>query len=569
MAELIARVPPRSPLATRTLIMAHRRELVEQAASHCEAALPGRQIEVEMGSVSATGTADVTVASVQSLTSGDRLAKFDPTRFKLVLVDEAHHIVAASYMRTLAHFSLDRCVDQSPALVGVSATLSRPDGLRLGAALDRIVYHRDLIDMMDRQWLAKLVFTTVESKADVSRVSVDHDGDFRTADLSAAVNTDLVNDITVRSWRALAPGRHSTLVFCVDIAHVVGLTRKFRKHGFDARSVTSESKNAHRGETLTGFRAGEFPVLVNCGIFSEGTDIPNVDCVVLARPTRSRNLLVQMIGRGLRLHPGKADCHIIDMVSNLSRGIVTTPTLFGLDPSELVQGATADDMRSLRLLREKEATESSPARVAGDATITFTNYSCVLDLVSDMSVDQYIRQISPLAWVKVGSDKYVLSGGPSKSYLRIEKAPPDDASGAVFQVVELRALPFPLKAPFAAPRVIVRGNTIEEVVRGADTYGSNIFHHSFIRRSHAWRREPASEGQLRFLNGLRGDKSDPELTANRLTRGDATDMITKVIHGARGRFDEHLKAMRQRKRVEKSRLAKEMNETVSVGPLPS
>ena len=95
-----------------------------------------------MGNAHASGAADITVASVQSITSGERLEKFDPKRFKLVLVDEAHHIVASKYTETLEHFGLAQRTEHSPALVGVSATMSRFDGLRLGAAIDHIVYHK-------------------------------------------------------------------------------------------------------------------------------------------------------------------------------------------------------------------------------------------------------------------------------------------------------------------------------------------------------------------------------------------------------------------------------------------
>lgn len=97
-----------------------------------------------MGNSHATGTADITIASVRSITSGDRIMKFDPKKFKLVLVDEAHHIVASSYMDTLRHFGiLDLAnLSNAPALVGVSATLSRFDGLRLSDAIDHVVYHK-------------------------------------------------------------------------------------------------------------------------------------------------------------------------------------------------------------------------------------------------------------------------------------------------------------------------------------------------------------------------------------------------------------------------------------------
>ena len=115
---------------------------MEQAARHCTDAYPTKRIEVEMGNIHASGVADITIASVMSITSGDRISKFKPEHFKLVLVDEAHHIVASGYMKTLRYFGLLEPTEKSPALVGVSATLSRFDGVKLGAAIDHIVYHK-------------------------------------------------------------------------------------------------------------------------------------------------------------------------------------------------------------------------------------------------------------------------------------------------------------------------------------------------------------------------------------------------------------------------------------------
>ena len=140
--QLIDRVEPPNPNATQTLILAHRRELVEQAARHCTAAYPTKSIDIEMGSNHASGAADITVASVASMVSRGRVEKFDPSRFKLVLVDEAHHIVARGYMQVLEHFGLHERGSSTAALVGVSATMSRFDGLALGAAIDHIVYHK-------------------------------------------------------------------------------------------------------------------------------------------------------------------------------------------------------------------------------------------------------------------------------------------------------------------------------------------------------------------------------------------------------------------------------------------
>jgi ATP-dependent helicase IRC3 len=256
--HLIDRVKPLSAKATQTLILAHRQELVEQAARHCRNVYPSKIIEVEMGSMHASGVADITIASVQSIISGSRI------------VDEAHHIVAPGYMKTLAHFGLAKPQPASPALVGVSATLSRFDGLRLGTAIDHIVYHKDYIDMIGEKWLSDVIFTTVKSSADISKVKPGVGGDFQSGELSKAVNTQHVNEITVRSWLTKAGSRKSTLVFCVDLAHVSGLTDTFRAHGIDARFVTGDTHKIERSARLDAFRAGEFPVLVNCGVFTEG-----------------------------------------------------------------------------------------------------------------------------------------------------------------------------------------------------------------------------------------------------------------------------------------------------------
>ena len=182
--------------------------------------------------------------------------------------------------------------------------------------------------MIGEKWLSDVIFTTVQSKADVSGVRKGPAGDFQVADLSRAVNTLETNEITVRAWMARATGRQSTLVFCVDLAHVSDLTATFRRRGIQAKLITGDTPKLVRRERLDAFKNRQYPVLVNCGVFTEGTDIPNIDCVVLARPTKSRNLLVQMIGRGMRLYPGKENCHIIDMVASLEAGIVTTPTLY-------------------------------------------------------------------------------------------------------------------------------------------------------------------------------------------------------------------------------------------------
>ncbi|EGS21101.1 helicase-like protein [Thermochaetoides thermophila DSM 1495] len=592
--HLISRIPPRTPTATQTLILAHRRELVEQAARHCAAAYPNQTIELELGKLHASGRADITVASLQSILSKDRFKKFDPERIKLVLVDEAHHIVAPGYLKVLEHLGLRHKQDDSPHLVGVSATFSRFDGLRLGAVIDEIVYHKDYVDMIGEKWLSDVVFTTVESKADLSKVKrrgKGGSGEFDTESLSRAVNTVELNDIVVRAWMAKAQsqGRKSTLVFCVDLNHVVSLTQRFRYYGIDARFVTGDTPNRERAERLDAFKNGEFPVLVNCGVFTEGTDIPNIDCIVLARPTRSRNLLIQMIGRGMRLHDGKKNCHIIDMVSGLETGIVTTPTLFGLDPDEIVEEATASKMYELRDRRQAEkareaalqAQQKVPLPSGRSYDVTFTEYDSIFDLIADTSGEQHIRSISPHSWVQVSPHKFILSG-PGGTYIRLERLEEAEESSKknhsepaepkiVYKAYEVRALPPGVaKSPYATPRHILTAETFPDAVHGADNYASHHYPYIAIATKASWRSQPASQAQLDFLNKFRpaNDKLGPE----DVSKGRATDMITKIRHGAKGQFAK-IEALKKKK--QKNMLAEEMyrqrrmQEMVRVGPLPS
>ncbi|KAK5944509.1 putative ATP-dependent helicase IRC3 [Knufia obscura] len=625
--QLIDRVKSDHAKATKTLILAHRRELVEQAARHCRRAYPEKSIEIEMGDQHASGVADITIASVRSLQIG-RLEKYDPELYKLVLVDEAHHIVAPGYLEVLEHFGLDQPVVPGttspqavgPALVGVSATFSRFDGLRLGTVIDHIVYHKDYVDMIGEKWLCDVKFTTVRSGANLSRVKTNKDRDFAISQLSSAVNNDEINEITVKSWLTEAGDRKSTLVFCVDLNHVGSLTDTFRKHGIDARFITGDTKKKIRGERLEAFKNREFPVLLNCGVFTEGTDIPNIDCVLLCRPTKSRNLLVQMIGRGMRLHKDKPDCHVIDMVASLETGIVTVPTLFGLDPGELVEKASTSDLEKLKQQKDTDAeltaSTSSPSMFGVQDSkplnrdLTFTHYDSVHDLIEDTSGERHIRAISQNAWVQVDTDKYILAarGGvltlekrrltdaeiakankstktKTKSKSKLKTKPTTDAepetpeplsdvvipfnTTPLFHIIYKSSLPPTEKShsPWSKPRTIATASTLTSALNAADTFAASKFERLFIITSSPWRKTPASEGQLSFLNKLRYVNSEEPLTGEDITKGQAGDMITKIKFGARGRFDKLMVKKRREEREESRVRELRGRESVRVGPL--
>jgi ATP-dependent helicase IRC3 len=285
-----------------------------------------------------------------------------------------------------------------------------------------------------------------------------------------------------------------------------------------------------------------------------------------------------MIGRGMRLHPGKTNCHVIDMVASIATGIVTTPTLFGLDPSELIDNANLDDLKAIRDRKEAERQRQQAMFSVSDANsasinevpriVTFTDYDSVFDLIEDTSGERHIRAISQYAWVKVGQERYILSAA-SGAFLNLEKCFDEAKNNTTYVVRETRPLPImSAQAPYMAPREIACSEKFVNAVHAADTYAKEKYPFRFISRHQPWRNGPATEGQLAFLNKLR-PRDDP-LTAESITKGKAGDMITKIKHGARGRF---AKAEAQKRREARAMLKTEQEdalrerEQVKVGPL--
>lgn len=432
---------------------------------------------------------------------------------------------------------------------------------------------RDYLDMIEENWLSNVVFTTVEMKADLNRVGTGANGDFQTGALSRVINTEQTNQLVVKSWFAKAAERKSTIIFCVDLSHVTNLTAAFRQAGIDAQFVTGDTPAKIRSARVDAFRNGEFPVLLNCGVFTEGTDIPNIDCVLLARPTKSRNLLVQMIGRGMRLYTGKANCHIIDMVSALSTGVVSTPTLFGLDPSEIVEHAGTKQMKELKERREEEQLRESKAadvlkkvdtrKVAG--SVVFTDYDSVHDLLADSSGDQAIRSISELAWVAVGDGKFILTAN-SGNYVLIEH---DNEDNGGYRAKYYWKLPPSVKSksPYATPKVIAQGDTFEHIVHAADTFALEAFEYMWVSKNQSWRRKKASQAQVDFLNKFRPEED--HLKPDDITKGKAGDMITRIKHGTKGRYQKAQTKQRTENRIKNKTdtMQKRLQGQVKVGPL--
>lgn len=299
----------------RLLVLAHREELLEQARHKFQLAHPELRVEIEQAARHASDDAQVVIASVPTLgrAGSQRLARLRREDFFLVVVDEAHHAVAESYLRIFDHFGL-REPDTPRMLVGFTATPYRGDNSGLGAVFEDIVFRRDLRGMIRDGHLCRIRGWRIITDVDLDAVRVRH-GDFMESQLAAAVNVEVRNEAVVKAYRDFAPGRRA-VVFCADVAHAHAMAEAFLGAGVAAAALWGAMPSHERQATLAAFAAGSIAVLTNCMVLTEGFDEPRVDCVILARPTKSHLLHVQMVGRGTRLHPDKEDLLVIDVVDN-------------------------------------------------------------------------------------------------------------------------------------------------------------------------------------------------------------------------------------------------------------
>ncbi|KAI9347755.1 P-loop containing nucleoside triphosphate hydrolase protein [Obelidium mucronatum] len=354
-SNLVARVPvPDScPTATRILILAHRTELLDQATNQIKRVMPDLLSHLLRGNLCQTKDGEV-INSVPTLgnLAKDRVEdRFDPKLFKCIVIDEAHHAAAGTYARLLTR--MDALSDDSHLLVwGCSATLRRHDGRSLEAVFKEVVYHKSFLEMIQQKYLCNMIVTTVQTKTSLAGVG-SRMGDFVTSQLASRINNPSRNRALLQAWQEKAQGkRHSTLIFAADVKHIQDLVSLFTEHGHKAYGIHGKTTRSQRSEILRQFADGDFPVLINCGILTEGVDITRIDCIVLAKPTKSGVLLQQMIGRGLRrftcpnTNVVKQDSLLIDFADTCADnefGIhATVPTLMGLRPDfKLEEGLLA------------------------------------------------------------------------------------------------------------------------------------------------------------------------------------------------------------------------------------
>ena len=249
---------------------------------------------------------------------------------KLVLVDEAHLSVAET-----ARAIINAYADQGAVVIGLTATPCRGDGAGLGKIYDDLVEGSNICELTDRGYLVPARYFGGE-KPNLEGVKTQA-GDYNQKELGERVNkVELIGDV-VQNWARLAQDRQ-TFVFAVNVAHSRALCDEFQSIGVAAEHLDGKTPNEERAEILQRLRKGETQVLCNCEVMTYGVDFPPVSSIVLAKPTKSIARYFQMVGRGLRTHPGKDDCLVLDHAGAVQQiGFVDEPMPWSLDGKEKVQ----------------------------------------------------------------------------------------------------------------------------------------------------------------------------------------------------------------------------------------
>lgn len=312
---------------SRVLILAHRGELLDQAADKLRKST-GLGSALEKAGSSCMGSwFRVVVGSVQTMMRENRLKQFPENYFSTIIVDEAHHCISDSYQKVLQHFPKSK-------VLGVTATPDRGDMRDLGSYFEQIAYEYTLPQAIREKYLCPIKALTIPLKIDISQVGISA-GDFKVGEIGTALDPYL-------EQIAAEMEKYCRNKKTVAFLPLVKTSQKFRdiliEHGFQAAEVNGNSDD--RAEILRDFDAGKYNVLCNSMLLTEGWDCPSVNCIIVLRPTKVRSLYCQMIGRGTRLNPGKDHLLLLDFLWMTERHELCHPASLICEDRDIAQQMT-------------------------------------------------------------------------------------------------------------------------------------------------------------------------------------------------------------------------------------
>jgi ATP-dependent helicase IRC3 len=525
-AKLYEHLKPQLP--GKMLVLAHREELIDQNIDKLRLVNPSLRVDKEMADHHADpANADIVVASVATLgrKGTKRLEAYDWSQFDKIVVDEAHHSVAQSYMNILeASGALQE--GSNKLLLGVTATPQRGDGQALAKIYQKVVYSYPLRKAIEDGWLVEIRGYKASTTTSLDGVKTVR-GDYEQKELADTVNTPERNQLVVKSWLESGCNRQ-TVVFSVDIQHAKDLAEMFRTNGIEAEAIWGDDPERHT--KLERHKHGELKVIVNCAILTEGYDDWRIDCIVLAAPTKSPVKFVQMIGRGTRLQEGlgnlkdiiisandigkfKTDCIVVDVVDNASRNtLVTLPTLMGMSSVLDLHGKGL-----VASVRELEAAQQQYPHIDFSKLKDITELQAHIESINllEFHYAPVVDENSELSWFTSPTGSYILML-PNKEHLEIQQNLLD--KWEIFGTIRERK--------YRGER-----DTIEEAFMAADETIFKVCPEALkiLRKKEKWHSNPATPPQWELLKKFyKGKYFPPDLNS-----GDASRWISSALAGKR------------------------------------
>ena len=331
MAEILRSLSERGRSG---LVLVHRRELIAQTSAKLDLAGVPHGI---IAAGHAPTPSPIQVASVQTLARRPHAIAAPPD---LIVIDEAHHATAGSWLRAL---------DRWPVALrlGVTATPIRLDGRGLSAVFDRLVLGPSVADLTREGFLTTARIYAPPQQADLSGIKR-RAGDFAVDEAAARLDRPSVTGDAIEHFRRLA-GSHRAITFCCSTAHAEHVCKQFNDARIHAATLLGSTDPVQRDRVVQSFASGDLQVLVTVDVVSEGFDVPAAGCAILLRPTQSLGLYLQQVGRVLRPAPGKAHAIVLDHVGNVSRhGFPDDPRDWSLESLQRGRGGSSPAAPSVR-----------------------------------------------------------------------------------------------------------------------------------------------------------------------------------------------------------------------------
>ena len=312
------------------LWLAHRDELIQQPMVSAKVVLPGRSLGIVKADMD-EWRSDIVFASIQTACRDQRLERLASRLWSLVVVDESHHAPSASWRKVIEGCGC--LAPGGPPLLGLTATPERLDSARLDDLFQKVVYQYHLYQAIEDGFLAPPDIVMEAIKINLDSVH-SLGGDFNPGELDMALLEGGIIDSIYNAIKTHAVDR-KTLIFTVSVKQSKMVAAALTAGGLTASSIDGTMGVEERRYILKNFARGHIQYLSNCAVLTEGFDEPTISCILMARPTQSKTLFIQCVGRGLRLSPGKENCRIIDMVALSNRhSLIQAPVIFGADIEE-------------------------------------------------------------------------------------------------------------------------------------------------------------------------------------------------------------------------------------------